>query len=272
MYSIIEQHEDFLVISKHPGTDFHKGPNSEGLTERLRKDIGRDEIFPVHRLDKITSGLLVFATTKESLLEFSRLFREKQIQKIYIAIGDNKPKKKQGPVKGDMIKGRNGIWILSHSLKNPAVTWFFSYGLGNGLRLYILRPLTGKTHQLRVALKSIGAPVLGDEAYAGNRYLEFLPDRAYLHAFALRFSYKEKEFSYLDNPDTGRYFLDANFKAAMAKAGDPWLIKWPQKSVISPLFHSKYLLIPAKTQGVINAGGTQAAQKTPVKPSAIQSS
>eukprot|EP00877_Chromochloris_zofingiensis_P008272 jgi/Chrzof1/3699/Cz13g05180.t1 len=87
-----------------------------------------------------------------------------------------------------MGRGRSSTWKLLRSCSNPAVTRFFSTSLSevkSGMRLYIIRPETGKTHQIRVALKSLGAPVLGDPIYSAaddSRH----QDRAYLHALGIR--------------------------------------------------------------------------------------
>jgi len=61
-----------------------------------------------------------------------------------------------------MLKARRGAWKLARSKESPALTEFVSTSLGQGLRLFLLRPYTGKTHQLRVAMKSLGAPIIGD--------------------------------------------------------------------------------------------------------------
>ena len=107
-----------------------------------------------------------------------------QVKKQYLAISDHKPKKKQGLIQGDMAKGRRGAWLLTRSQENPAITRFTSLSLGEGRRLFFLSPLTGKTHQLRVAMKSLGAPILRDALYGGSP-----ADRVYLHAWRLSLVY-----------------------------------------------------------------------------------
>jgi tRNA pseudouridine32 synthase/23S rRNA pseudouridine746 synthase len=165
MYKIIEDHKDFLLISKDAGVSFHKEGESAGLLDTVRSDRGLDELYTVHRLDKMTSGLLLLATNRSSAQKLAAQFRKKIIRKYYLAISDRRPQKKQGLVQGDMIKARRGAWKLSRTREDPAITQFFSMSLGNRLRLFIIKPLTGKTHQVRVAMKSIGSPVLGDPLY-----------------------------------------------------------------------------------------------------------
>ncbi|MBW1895311.1 MAG: TIGR01621 family pseudouridine synthase [Deltaproteobacteria bacterium] len=192
MYRIINNHEDFLLINKSSGVIFHKGSETEGLLELLKKEAGIMELHAVHRLDKVTSGLLLFAKNIDTAKDISRQFRNRLVEKYYIALSDRKPRKKQGLIKGDMGKARRGAWKLLRTMNNPAVTQFFSCSAGNNMRLFIIRPRTGKTHQVRVALKSIGSPVLGDPLYHGKEEgLEI--DRTYLHSYALSFTVRDKE-------------------------------------------------------------------------------
>jgi len=105
-----------------------------------------------------------------------------------VALSDRKPTKSQGRIAGDMERSRRGSWRLLRSAANPAVTHFRSWGLPGcrkGMRLYVLKPETGKTHQLRAAMKANGAPILGDPLYASAEDAR-LEDRCYLHATALR--------------------------------------------------------------------------------------
>jgi tRNA pseudouridine32 synthase/23S rRNA pseudouridine746 synthase len=115
-------------------------------------------------------------------------FRERRVAKYYIALSARKPQRKQGSVTGDMVRGRSSSWKLLRSSNKPAVTRFQSYSLAAvqpGLRLYLLKPETGRTHQLRVAMKSLGAAILGDPLY-GNAAAAAEQERMYLHAAALR--------------------------------------------------------------------------------------
>uniref|UniRef100_A0A7S1J2B8 Pseudouridine synthase RsuA/RluA-like domain-containing protein n=1 Tax=Eutreptiella gymnastica TaxID=73025 RepID=A0A7S1J2B8_9EUGL len=115
---------------------------------------------------------------------------ERRVHKYSCALVVRNPKKKMGTVTGDMAKGRRGSWKLlrSTSSPTPAVTTFVSLPLGTEdggppLRLLVLKPKTGKTHQIRVAMKSLGAPVLGDLRYGAALEVE---ERLYLHACAIR--------------------------------------------------------------------------------------
>ena len=162
---IVYQTDDFIIIYKPCGLSVHKDQSEIGLTTLLAEQLGVPQVWLVHRLDKVTSGLLILALNAESAAEFFRLFSEHHIQKTYLALSNQKPKKKQGLIVGDMQKARNGAWKLCQSKENPAITRFESVSCEPNLRLFILKPQTGKTHQLRVAMKSLGSPILGGSAF-----------------------------------------------------------------------------------------------------------
>jgi tRNA pseudouridine32 synthase/23S rRNA pseudouridine746 synthase len=223
MYRVIQNHPDFIIISKFHDVHFHSNSASPGLVQKIRQDMELQQLYPVHRLDSMTSGLIVLAKNKESAQVFAASFREHRVEKFYIALGGTHPRKKQGTIIGDMKKVRDGKWILCHSRNNPAVTQFFSSGLGNGLRLYLLRLLTGKAHQIRVALKSLGAPILGDPLYSKKNSGDLIIDRGYLHSYAIGFVLKEKYYRYKDIPEEGVHFCSQEFKNALRKYEDPWV-------------------------------------------------
>ena len=200
---IVYQTNDFIIIYKPCGLSVHKDQSEIGLTTLLAEQLGVPQVWLVHRLDKVTSGLLILALNAESAAEFFRLFSEHHIQKTYLALSNQKPKKKQGLLVGDMQKARNGAWKLCQSKENPAITRFESVSCEPNLRLFILKPQTGKTHQLRVAMKSLGSPILGDALYAKNT--ENI-DRTYLHAARLQFEFKGQAFDVFTPPKEGEWW------------------------------------------------------------------
>ena len=200
---IVYQTDDFIIIYKPCGLSVHKDQSEIGLTTLLAEQLGVPQVWLVHRLDKVTSGLLILALNAESAAEFFRLFSEHHIQKTYLALSNQKPKKKQGLIVGDMQKSRNGAWKLCQSKENPAITRFESVSCEPNLRLFILKPQTGKTHQLRVAMKSLGSPILGDALYGKNT--ENI-DRTYLHAARLQFEFKGQSFDVFSPPKEGEWW------------------------------------------------------------------
>lgn len=216
---VIHEDDDVLVIDKPAGMSFHNDDlvtNLPGVLSTVRalqasgELRGSDytgELHSVHRLDKITSGILLLAKNERVASWLARQFARRRVHKYYVALSARKPSKKMGTVQGDMAQARRGAYKLTRvepgESPPAAVTKFASRGVRGAspggdrpLRMLLMQPLTGKTHQLRVCAKSLGAPVLGDAAYAGGaKSLKSFndgdenaggEDRGYLHAAALR--------------------------------------------------------------------------------------
>lgn len=235
MFKIITKTDDFIVVSKNADINFHdEGNYGNGLFSSVKKyclaQLNINELFPVHRLDKMTSGLLIFATNSYSAKIFGELFSQHKIEKYYLAISENKPSKKQGLIKGDMAKSRRGMYKLLRSMENPAITQFFSFSIGNKQRLYLLKPHSGKTHQLRVALSSIGVPILGDPLYTSKSTIKSpcAIDRGYLHAFVLKFEFLGEIYQCISPPSEGELFLSDHIQEQIKKLNKPWLLDWPK--------------------------------------------
>ncbi|NRA72455.1 MAG: TIGR01621 family pseudouridine synthase [Gammaproteobacteria bacterium] len=218
-FTLIDDNEHFIVVNKAQNINFHTEDNQLGIVELVKANLNYSQLYPVHRLDKMTSGLLIFAKTSEIAAQFGQLFNDRLIEKYYLALSDKKPKRKQGLIKGDMTKGRNGSYLLLKSNHNPAITQFFSSSLGDGLRIFLLKPHTGKTHQLRVALKSIAAPIIGDPRYYPNNQKEF----GCLHAWCLRFTFNDRDYHFQIDPPWSKISVD-NW---CSENDHPWLTHWP---------------------------------------------
>ncbi|MFT6977422.1 MAG: tRNA pseudouridine32 synthase/23S rRNA pseudouridine746 synthase [Shewanella psychromarinicola] len=224
MYQVLSDQTDFIVISKSVNVHFHSQDGSAGVIAQAEADLGY-KLYPVHRLDTPTSGLLVVAKSPQAANVFTQMFTQHKVQKYYLAIACGKPKKKQGWIIGDMAKSRRSMYKLLRTSSNPAVTQFFSQSIAHGMRLYLLKPLSGKTHQLRVALASIGVPILGDQLY-GNE----LSDRCYLHAYSLHFTYRDQAYVFQQPPALGQQFLLSACQQLMANQWQsPNDLPWPSK-------------------------------------------
>lgn len=218
-FDIVYQHQDFIIINKPCGISVHKDQEEQGLTTILAKQLNIPQVWLVHRLDKVTSGLLILALNAQSATHLSQLFAQHLVQKTYIALSKHKPKKKQGLIIGNMQKSRRGMWKLVQSKDNPAITRFYSVSCEANLRLFILNPQTGKTHQLRVAMKSLGSPILGDLLYGKN---DEEIDRTYLHAYKLKFDYFNEKIEVTAMPKVekcGCFFMRESVKDAINKIG-----------------------------------------------------
>jgi len=227
MFDILFTHSDFLIINKHPGVSVHKDDGDTSLLVEIAKVTGDDKLYLVHRLDKMTSGLMLIGRHAAAASELSQLFAQRQISKFYLAIGAKKPKKKQGLVSGDMERSRRASWKLIASKQNPAITQFFSAAGESGERVFLCKPHTGKTHQIRVALKSVGSAIVGDDIYnAGSQ-----ADRGYLHAYALRFEYQGETFEWVCNPSDfphlGQKWSSEALQNCLSQWQTPWQLTWP---------------------------------------------
>ncbi|MDC7234866.1 MAG: pseudouridine synthase [Spirochaetales bacterium] len=226
MISIIRDEEDFLVCEKEEGLDFHNSGEGDGFFSRLKSQYAAENpgvrLYPVHRLDKVTSGLILAAKSTEAASALGDLLASGGMEKVYVALSDKKPRKKQGWVVGDMQRSRRGQWILTRGKENPARSYFFSSSLKPGLRLFFVRIYTGKTHQIRVALKSMGSPVLGDPLYYASGPEA---DRCYLHAWTLKFSWKGQYFDLESRPCRGALFEDLNLSGEVLRGLGSWPVR-----------------------------------------------
>ena len=203
---VIAEHRDFFIVNKPSGINVHQQEQKDGLITRLKQQLQINELWLVHRLDQATSGCLIVARNKETAGQLGQQFQKREVSKYYLALCDKRPKKRQGLIKGNMKKVRSGKWALSRSSDNPAITQFYDLGLGNGLRLQLLKPYTGQTHQLRVALNSLGSTILGDDFYGGTK-----ADRTYLHAWKIAFELNGERHQFSCLPQSGEHFLAAEF-------------------------------------------------------------
>ncbi|GAB3476353.1 TIGR01621 family pseudouridine synthase [Marinomonas epiphytica] len=220
MLSVVYRCEDYWIINKPHGMSFHNESELPGVMQVLASQYPEHKFYPVHRLDKMTSGLLVVACHAKAAAQFGSMFEDKRVEKRYLALSKRKPRKKQGTIAGGMQPSRRGQWKLTQDSKNYATTQFFS-SFYQGVRVFYVRPISGKTHQIRVALKSIGAPILGDSRYAVEQ-----ADRGYLHAMTLSFDWQGNKKSYSYMPCEGEYFTAELWEFVMQQF-DEEALQWP---------------------------------------------
>jgi 23S rRNA pseudouridine955/2504/2580 synthase len=187
---------DVLVLNKPMGLAVQGGSGTvrhiDGMLEAL---IDRDGQRPrlVHRIDKDTAGCLLVAKSRFAAAALAKSFRSRDTRKVYWAIVAGVPKLRQGrissflareePENGDMrvVTARHGAEGASHALTYYAVV----EKAGKALSWLSLKPVTGRTHQLRVHCASIGHPIIGDEKYfdrAGFEMPSGLQNRLHLLA------------------------------------------------------------------------------------------
>ncbi|OGZ59958.1 MAG: hypothetical protein A3A00_00760 [Candidatus Spechtbacteria bacterium RIFCSPLOWO2_01_FULL_38_20] len=176
------------VIKKYPEI---KGVGDGGRDGRpLHEATERHGI--VHRLDKETSGLLVIARNSLSYERLKDLFRTRQIQKKYYALVWGSPQQNRGVIKKDIkaYKGkRQTVEVYSQTKTSKARASETHWQVIKQYKEYALmdvQPLTGRTHQIRVHLDSIGHPVVCDKLYGKKKRCPSGLGRLFLHAYFLR--------------------------------------------------------------------------------------
>jgi tRNA pseudouridine32 synthase/23S rRNA pseudouridine746 synthase len=228
MFDIIHLTQDFIVINKHPNVSVHKDDGDTMLLQQIALVTGDSQLYLIHRLDKMTSGILLLARHHVAASELSKAFADRLVEKFYLALASKKPKKKQGTICGDMQRSRRSSWMLLPSTENPAITQFFSAAADPGERVFICKPHTGKTHQIRVALKSVGSPIVGDPIYN----VASQADRGYLHALVLRFPFRGVWYTYRCDPREYAQFGLRWLSAPVSEQIDLWLepeqLNWPK--------------------------------------------
>lgn len=152
------------------------------------------EVFlqPVHRLDRPVSGLVLFARTSKALPRLTNLFRDRKIEKTYLAQTLAPPHEPAGELRHFLVK--NEQLNIVRAFKKPpaaqpeakeAILKYEVLDRADGCTLLKINPLTGRPHQIRVQLASIGCPILGDLKYGAAAPL---PDASIaLHAWSLEF-------------------------------------------------------------------------------------
>lgn len=178
-YEIIYQDDDFIVISKGPNIVVDQEKLS--LENILKKDFQNQDIKAIHRIDKDTTGLVLFA---KNIQVFEYMKKNwKNVQKIYYCISYNEAnfdfREIDLPIDGKIACST----VVNISKKN-------------GLSLFKVRIFTGRKHQIRIHLSKIGYPILGDYIY-GPKKSNILVNRPMLHSYKIEFDYKGKTMSFV---------------------------------------------------------------------------
>lgn len=166
--AILFGNEDYIVVNKPPHLSTLEDRNDPVNLLGLAREI-EPEAQACHRLDKDTSGALVFARHAEAYRSLSIQFEERSVVKIYHAVVDGVQKLDNLLVDKRILKQRDGIVKLDKAGKE-AQTWFFTLDCFKMHSLIECRPVTGRMHQIRIHLASVGAPITGDELYGGKPF------------------------------------------------------------------------------------------------------
>lgn len=202
---VLYEDADILVVDKPPGMVVHPAPGARrgtlvnALAHRLGSLAGvgpADRPGIVHRLDRDTSGVLLVARSAGALEALARQFRERTVQKRYLAIVRGRVAKASGTIDqpiGRHPRERKRMSVHGQRARTAVTRWQVVERLADAT-LVRLAPETGRTHQLRVHLAAMGHPVLGDRVYGRRRTRLPAPaaaecPRQALHAAELRFAH-----------------------------------------------------------------------------------
>ena len=202
-FPILFEDDWMLVIAKPAGVVVHPAAgNPDGTVVNallgrypalaLQFPCGTGRPGIVHRLDKDTSGCLAIAKTPDAQFKLCSAFAGRETEKTYLALVRGVPRNSSGEITGLIgrhpvnrqkmaVVERNGkLAITRYQLEKSGIIQ------DTQISLMRVRILTGRTHQIRVHLASIGIPVLGDALYGGTRHAPFPAERQMLHAWKLR--------------------------------------------------------------------------------------
>ena len=197
---ILENNDDFIVIDKSPGVPVQGGTKSKkNLIDILASsEFFKDtKPFPVHRLDKETSGIMIISKNHNSARLLTTLFRLRKIHKTYLAVCHGHISKKKGELKNELITFENNKKKIE-----KAITYYKVLSETDSTSFLELKPVTGRKHQLRKQLALINNPIVGDKKYIlSNKKIKSDKDLM-LHAYSLKFYINNKKFFYKANPPT----------------------------------------------------------------------
>lgn len=196
-FDVVYEDNHLLVVSKSSGVLVQGDISGDKpLVEICKEYVGEKYQKPgavflgvVHRIDRPVSGLVIFARTSKALERMNALFRDNKINKTYWAIVDDEPPEHRGTLVHWLIKDTTRNKTTAFTAETPgALRSELSYevlGKAGGQWLLSVFPVTGRPHQIRVQLASMGSPIAGDLKY-GSR-TKFHEGAIGLHAKAVEF-------------------------------------------------------------------------------------
>ncbi|MBI5406013.1 RluA family pseudouridine synthase [Candidatus Kaiserbacteria bacterium] len=189
---VLYEDNDVVAVAKPAGLITH----SDGRTQEETAEDWFKEKYPraeggyAHRLDRDTSGVLVFAKNAAAYEFLRNAFHDRKVQKTYLTFVHGVPKEKKGVIEFDIGRSRKDFRLRSAQPKakgrlREALTRYEVLGEAGKFALLSVSPETGRTHQIRVHLKAIHHPIVGDALYAPNHPPALGITRLGLHAYRL---------------------------------------------------------------------------------------
>jgi tRNA pseudouridine65 synthase len=175
--SFIHRDPSFVVVDKPSGVAVHRGSSNDAdnLMRRVRDALGV-WVYPVHRLDRGTSGAVLMALNPEAASAFGRAFAEGRVRKRYVALTRGHPE--DGDIDHAIPNDEDGPRV-------PALTRVRRLGVAGRYALVEAIPVTGRMHQIRRHLKHVSCPIIGDVKYGKGEHNRHFRDSYDLHRLAL---------------------------------------------------------------------------------------
>lgn len=224
---IIYEDEAIVVVNKPRGLPVHPaGPSLRPTVVTALLAVGplaggpADRPGVVHRLDAAVTGVMVLTRTEEAHRALVQQFKERKVLKEYLAVVEGELEVDEGVIKGRIGRDPHEPWRMDvRDFGKEAITEFTVLGRRDGRSLVLVRPLTGRTHQIRLHLGAIGHPVVGDPLYgrAGGPIL--------LHAWRLGFFHPSagdwREFQAPPPPEFAAWSAELDSKCPPETARPP---------------------------------------------------
>jgi len=166
---VLHRDDRLVVVDKPPFlSTIPRGRHvAQSVVVRLRDELGLPELSPAHRLDRVTSGVLVLTTERRWRGAYQRLFQERAVVKTYLALAPHEPSLSLPVVVRNHLRKERGSWqvqVVADAPANAETLVELERVVGEQA-VYRLTPRTGQTHQLRVHLHGLGVPIVGDPLY-----------------------------------------------------------------------------------------------------------
>ena len=215
---------DFLLTNKPAGLSTHRPDHDRiGYVEWLSEKLNT-ELKVSHRLDKETSGALVFSKTKGGAQVLSQLFEKHEVKKEYWFVSHKKSDQKEWEQRGEVKKGARNEHPRNEEGGVP-LTRFERISSEGTLYLYKAYPVTGKTHQIRIHAAQSGIPIMGDDLYGGRPF-----SRLMLHSYQLKFEQAAEEV--LHQVEPSRLFKNLEYCKDIQLAS--WIVSYERREVLFP--------------------------------------
>lgn len=168
--AILYEDDHYLIINKPPFISSLSDRQDETNMLMLGRKHTNPDLKLAHRLDKETSGALVFCKDPESYRHLSIQFEKRKVEKVYHAVLDGVHDFKDQKVDLAIHDPKKGVMRVDLKKGKPSVTYFTTLKAYSKHTLMECRPQTGRTHQIRVHLSALNAPISGDEKYHGKLF------------------------------------------------------------------------------------------------------